>query len=107
MNDFVYFNHADADSIKVESDECGFELHVTTTDGERHVFNIHGVAVDLLAEVERTLAPWHREGMSVLREMQRVGAFECGDPEGEWVKDQMREAYDISDPKHPDFHSTH
>lgn len=33
--------------------------------------------------------------------------YQCQDPQGEWEKDQAREAYDISDPKHPDHHDTY
>lgn len=91
-------HHLDAETISVESDECGFELHVTDTDGDVHVFNIQAAAVDLLSAVERTIAPWHREGMAVYAEWRAAGAFSAYDPS---------DAYDLSDPKHPRYHSVH
>lgn len=88
----------DASEIRIETDECGFELHLTDSDGDTHVFNIQAAAVDLLSAVERTIAPWHREGMAVLAEWRAAGAFSAYDPS---------DAYDLSDPKHPAFHSVH
>lgn len=32
--------------------------------------------------------------------------FRCKDPERDWIQDQ-RDAYDVSDPKSPDWHSVH
>lgn len=94
---------ADADSIRVVSDECGFELHFTTTDDELYRVNIQGVAAMLLSAVEREIAPWHREGMAVLAEWRRDGAIAC-DPDESGGLD---EPYDWNDPKRPDFHSVH
>lgn len=115
-------HHADAESIRIESDECGFELHLTDTEGLVHVFNVHGVAVDLLAAVERKIAPWHREGVAVLAEMRAAGAF-CCDPDesagmtervvairedGSYrVEPEDYDPYDPSDPKHRNYHSVH
>lgn len=99
---------ANVDSVKLVSDERGFELHLWLDEMPEEmpdggiILNIHSVAVDLLAACEREIAPWHREGMKVLAEMKAAGAFECG-------PDDIDESggYDRSDPKHPDWHSVH
>lgn len=54
---------ARADSLRLEADENGWELHATTDDGDEVVLNIQGVAFefagsDCLAE----LLAWRREG---------------------------------------------
>lgn len=91
--------HADAVEIRIECDERGFELYLVLADGHERVFNVQAVAVDLLAAVEREIAPWHREGMAVLAAMRAGGAFECDPDESA--------GYDRDDPKHPDWHSVH
>jgi hypothetical protein len=111
--------------IRIETEEDGFWLILDGHEDEiatEYRFNIHGVAVDLLAAVEREIAPWHREGMKVLAEMKAAGAFECEDPEQAWIEDQRvvairedgsyrydrdEDAYDPSDPKHRNWHSVH
>ena len=47
-----------ADEIKIESDERGFELHVTTDEGDRYIFNIHSIAEELYDTVKRSIGPW-------------------------------------------------
>ena len=85
-----------AEAIRVESDECGFELHVDTSDGDRYVFNVHAVAWDFAADVDATIGAWRREGEDVRATMRQAAAIAAA--EG---------GYDRSDPKHPDWHSTH
>lgn len=93
------------ETIKIVSDERGFELHLWLDEMPEEmpdggiILNIHSVAVDLLAACEREIAPWHREGVKVLAEMKAAGAFAC-DPDESG-------GYDTSDPKHPDWHSVH
>lgn len=106
-------------SIKITTEEDGFHLII---DGDSPCegytasildFNIHAVAVDLLAAVEREIAPWHREGMSVLAEIKAAGAFRCDPDEsagmaeyvvavredGSYRVEPDEDAYDPTDPK--------
>lgn len=83
-----------ADMVKIESDERGFELHINTDEGY-FSFNVHGVAVELLEEIKRTIEQWYAEGESV---RMSVGGLTYEDGV------RAREAYDRSDPKHPDYH---
>ena len=77
-----------ADSITVDSDEYGFELHISTDLGE-YVVNVHSVTHDLIKVGEEMVAYW-AEGRAAAREHQR-------DLDSEVDAD----AYDPSDPKHP------
>jgi hypothetical protein len=54
--------HGRADSVKIVSDECGWELHIETDEGDTIVVNVHSLAWDLAAEVDSTLGAWRREG---------------------------------------------
>lgn len=47
-----------ADRITIESDEHGFELHVETDEGDRYVFNIHGIAEEVYDTVKREIGPY-------------------------------------------------
>jgi hypothetical protein len=98
----IYFNrHLErrdmiADSIKIESDERGFVLVVSTEEEDPINFRI----LDPMAfhqEVISTIGPWLMEGASVRR------IFECGADE----IDESAGAYELNDPKHPRYHSVH
>ena len=91
-----------ADSIRIESDERGFEMYLRV-DEEPEVdengwfrVNVHACALQLLREAQTNIGPWAAEAESVKRVFDRER--DSYDP---------REAYEISDPKHPDFHSVH
>lgn len=58
-----------ADEIRVECDERGFELHVLDDEGEWHIFNIHGCAEALYDSVRSTIGPWLQEAAEARRTM--------------------------------------
>lgn len=94
------------ESVKIESDEDGFHL---IADGEVELrerdlsdddgvlfaskLDLHltmGAAVELLEAAMETIAPWHTEGQSVLRDFehyQKTGerpSYVPSEPEGDW-----------------------
>lgn len=106
-----------AESITVESDERGFELHFTVTE-EPHVSEDGYMVVNIQAcdldafydQVKARIGPYLRE-KEVVRLAQAVedatdsliaGAFVCAPADVD-----ESGGYDLSDPKHPDFHSVH
>jgi hypothetical protein len=91
-------HHSRADDVKIESDECGFELHVDTEDGDTFVFHIHHLAWDLAGQAERTICEWRREGEAIRTEVLRSKQSEIPDDDC---------GYDISDPKHPRWLEVH
>lgn len=80
--------------IKIESDERGFELHLETDTGP-WVFNIHAVAAQLFDAARVEIRPWLREKAHAYAEYLAAEGFDDAD------------GYEISDPKHPRYHSTH
>jgi hypothetical protein len=74
-----------AEEIKIDSDSEGFEMTVLSDEGS-FTFNVHGCAVQLLEEVQRTIGEWWAEG-------QRYR----GGP-GPVTEDDL-EGYDLGDPK--------
>lgn len=98
MREVTYWNGevvvtGTVESVSVVSDESGWELHLTDTDGQRFVLNVHGVSADLVKAVEPVAEYW-QEGLEMA--LQHAG-FRGDEPGG----------YDRSDPKHPEWHSTH
>lgn len=85
-----------ADKITIEHDEGGFELHIHSEDAYVS-FNIHAIAEALYDTVKREIGPWLYERDMAKASMPAV--FLCNPDESG--------GYDISDPKHPRFHSTH
>jgi hypothetical protein len=83
-----------ADSIRVESDEEGFELHISTDTGS-YVVNIHSVSEELVYAVNKEIAAWFAEGRALAREHL------LGRP----VTDD--DGYAPDDPKRSDWHSVH
>lgn len=73
-----------ADSIKIESDERGFELHVETDEGDRFAFNIHSCAEALHEQVNLIIGSWLAEGQaakhSVRVSREALDAYELNDP---------------------------
>lgn len=55
-----------ADSVRFESDERGWELHVTDDLGVVHRFNVHHLAWDLVDHMNDTIGDWRREGMAAV-----------------------------------------
>lgn len=78
-----------ADSITVESDEDGFELHISTDVGA-YVVNVHGISAELLAAVEKEIGGYWAEGRAAAAQHQRDLDLEVD-----------ADAYEPSDPKHP------
>ena len=76
-----------AEEIKIECEENGFHLVV---DGERWLIADPEALYD---HVKATIGPWLYE-----RDMAKATMPPDYDPRG---------AYDIGDPKHPDWHSVH
>jgi hypothetical protein len=58
------------DTIKVESDERGFELHITDDEGEEFHFNMHQVAEALWDDMRKTVGPWIAEMHAMKREYE-------------------------------------
>jgi hypothetical protein len=84
-----------ADTLKIDTDEGEFVLECETCDGERFTVNIHGIDLDAFYDQVRSrIGPYLRE-RDEARRTAPVAAYDA------------REAYDLSDPKHPDFHSVH
>jgi hypothetical protein len=81
MNDVIF---TDAHTLKIESDERGWELHIDTDNGN-FVFNIHSLAWDFADEV-KVIQGWRMEG-----EAARYGARP--------ITPEDLEAYELGDPK--------
>ena len=58
-----------AESIRIESDDRGFELHIDTTDDGTIIVNVHGVAEELYDAVKGSIGPWLQEGEAARRSM--------------------------------------
>lgn len=80
-------NFADADSVKIESDEHGFELHLECCDGETIVVNVHGIAEQLYDAVKGSIGPWLQE-MEAARREYRTGIAD--DPTQQAVLDRIK-----------------
>ena len=55
-----------ADSVRFESDERGWELHVTDEEGNVHRFNVHHLAWGLVDHMNDTIGDWRREGLAAV-----------------------------------------
>lgn len=91
---------AAADSVEFVADENGWELHVVSDDGDRHVFNVHGLAVELAAHADATIGAYKREHDFHRAEFDRAARYSNDPTEVE------ASGYDPSDPKHPDWHAS-
>jgi len=97
----------DADSIKIECEENGFWLVIQ----EEVLENLTGITEQrfliedpeaLYDHVRAAIEPWLMEreaAFSEFRKAVKAGAFACNPDESG--------GYDLSDPKHSDFHSVH
>ncbi len=79
---------ASAHGVSIYGGEDGFELHLSTTDGE-YVVNVHACSEQLLEEVEREIGEYWQEARA---EMGRAKIL---------CKRVDDDAYDMTDPKHP------
>lgn len=71
--------YATADVVQVEADENGFELVIRTSDGDTFTFGIHGIAGEVLDDVQGAIGPWVAEGDAVRLERDaHVRAGLCG-----------------------------
>jgi hypothetical protein len=92
---------ARADSVRIECEEDGFWMEVDfsyaphmTEDG-RIRFNIHSIDLDAFYDqVKARIGPYLRERDEARRTLPMAVYADS-------------EAYELSDPKHPDFHSVH
>ena len=83
-----------AGSIKIECEEDGFYLVIVHEPVEHSEWIKIEDPEALYDHVRGTIGAWLKEGELARRE------FRC-DP------DESAGAYELSDPKHPDFHSVH
>jgi hypothetical protein len=106
----------DATAARIETDEDGMYLVVSTLV-DTHRFRLAmPVAEELHDSVRADIRPWLLERDAARYRMQ---AFRCDPDESaglaeafgfstrEELDEFASEAYDLSDPKHPDFHSVH
>lgn len=98
------------ESVKIESDERGFELHLTDDDGTRYVLNVHAVAARLLKATQDEIGAWLEEGRRLADEHERElcrhgypeGCPDCDAPAH--LPTVLKDGYELSDPKHPTYH---
>ena len=90
-----------ADSIKLEWEENGLHMRIETTEDDSVLDFWISEPEQLYNDVCAAVWPWIVERDEALRE-HRAGMALARD-----VMADAREAYDPSDPKHPDFHSVH
>jgi len=87
-----------AEALTLESDDKGFELHLTTSDGDTVAVNIHAVAFDFAESGGfKAFVEWANEGIWVRQNHAAMGILEPEDDCG----------YAPDSPKHPDWHSVH
>ncbi|GIV03654.1 MAG: hypothetical protein KatS3mg015_2484 [Fimbriimonadales bacterium] len=58
MPDLTY----DAESVRIDTDEDGFALEISTVENGLVRIRINGCSLELVHEVERVLVPYWREG---------------------------------------------
>ena len=70
------------DTIKIECDERGFELHFTDDEGYEFQFNMHNAAEALWDEMVAKVGPWVLEKAAARRDYER--RQEQGIQDGPW-----------------------
>lgn len=83
----IEWSYMTADRVVVESDECGFELHVETDEGDLFIFNIQGIAEEVYDAVKGHIGPWLQEMHDAKRE------FDSGiadDPTQQAILDRIK-----------------
>jgi hypothetical protein len=84
-----------ADYVTVDSNEDGFELHISTDTGS-YIVNVHGISQLLLEEVQKEIGEYWTNARVFAAE-HRIFACDPDESVG----------YDTNDPKHPNWFSTH
>lgn len=111
-------NFGNVDSVQIESDERGFELHLSTDEFGPIVVNIQSECETLYDQVKARIGPYLQERDEVKRVFECNPSYEefmrseydhermTGQHAGEFSIDDGS-GYDRSDPKHPNWHSVH
>lgn len=87
-----------AESVKVDSDEGRLTLEVEDVNGERLTVDVHGIDLDAFYTSVKSGVGGY------LRERDEARRTAPGTTTWTWDADTP---YDLSDPKHPEFHSIH
>jgi hypothetical protein len=88
-----------AESVKIECDEGRTVLEVEDVEGERVTIDIHGIDLDAFYDqVKARVGPY-------LREMHEAQVAHGAAKRAEF--DAHESGYELSNPKHPQFHSVH
>jgi hypothetical protein len=101
-----------AESVKVDSDEGRITLEVEDVNGERVSVDIHGIDLDAFydqvkARIGPYLAEMHEARQAVASGVT-LAEFIADENAHERMTGQHDDSgYELSDPKHPDFHSVH
>ena len=96
----------EAERVEVDSEEDGFHLLLKSEDGQWYDFRIQNIDLDAFYDqVKARIGPYLRErdearGTRIVNTGAGIQVFAC-DP------DESGGAYELSDPKHPQFHSVH
>ena len=104
-----------AESVKVETDEGRFTLEIESTTEDMIVVDIQSIDLDAFYDqVKARIGPY-------LREKHEARVFACDPDESAGLAERVvairedgsyrvepdEDAYDLTDPKHPRFHSVH
>ena len=87
------------EAIFVECDEDGFWLNITEAEIGTTAYRISDPEA-FYDHVKTAIGPWLYERDEARRTLHNAEAWHT-------VAEDLRGAYDTSDPKHPDFHSVH
>lgn len=113
--------HTTADSVRVDSDERGFELVIETEDGDRITVNIQPCALDFYASVQGQMRGWIleaesaraaiRAGVSLedytgatVPQFVRSRPMSVADAISEGFMQDDYAGYEPDDPKSPGYH---
>lgn len=80
------------ETIRVDSDERGWELHIETDEGDYH-FNMHGVAEDLLTQMVAQVGGWLAEGQQAAAEHEHDLRHLDREDEEQWMHESAMEFY--------------
>jgi len=90
-----------AEAIRVESDERGFELHIDTTDDGTVIVNVQGVAEELFDAVKSSIGPWLQERDAAFAEFRAAGGHPmCPDEDGRCVYGRDETCPRVGDDEH-------
>lgn len=80
------------ETIEVESDENGWELHISTDEGE-YRFNMHAVAEAHHDDVRATIGAWLAEGYAARAEQERAMRTLDAEDEEQWMHESAVDYY--------------